>query len=66
MSEGETIWLSMSSKLFGIIIVIIGVLFLYFTFASTDTLGVFTGIFGFIGVAVLIVGLFMILAKTRE
>ena len=66
MSEGETVWLSMSGKLFGIIIAIIGVLFLYFTFASTDTLGVFTGIFGFIGVAVLIVGLFMILAKTRE
>ncbi len=66
MSEGETIWLSMSGKLFGIIIALIGVVFLYFTFASTETLGVFTGIFGFIGVAVLILGLFMIIVKTRE
>ena len=66
MSEGETVWLSMSGKLFGIIIAIIGVLFLYFTFANTDTLGVFTGIFGFIGVVVLILGLFMIFVKTRE
>ena len=66
MSEEETIWLSMSGKLFGIIIAIIGVVFLYFTFSSTETLGVFTGIFGFIGVAVLILGLFMIIAKTRE
>jgi len=66
MSEGETFWLSMSGKIFGIILAIIGILFLYFTYSSTDTLGSFTGIFGFIGIVVFILGLFMILVKTKE
>lgn len=66
MSEGETFWLSMSGKIFGIILAIIGTLFLYFTYSSTDTLGTFTGIFGFVGIVILILGLFMILIKTKE
>jgi hypothetical protein len=66
MSEKESFWLPMSLKLFGILVAIIGGLFLYFTYTSTNALGVFTGFFGFLGVIILILGLFMILIKTKE
>lgn len=66
MSEEESFWLSMSGKLFGVLILIIGGLFLYFTFTSTNALGVFTGLFGFLGLIVLILGLFMIFVKPKE
>ena len=66
MSEKESFWLPMSLKLFGILVAIIGGLFLYFTYTSTNALGVFTGFFGFLGVIILILGLFIILIKTKE
>jgi hypothetical protein len=66
MIEKESFWLSMSEKLFGVLILIIGGLFLYFTFTSTNALGVFTGLFGFLGLIVLILGLFMIFVKPKE
>jgi hypothetical protein len=56
----------MSGKLFGVLILIIGGLFLYFTFTSTNALGVFTGLFGFLGLIVLILGLFMIFVRPKE
>jgi hypothetical protein len=65
MSGEESFWLSMSAKLFGVLILIIGGLFLYFTFTSTNALGVFTGLFGFLGLIVLILGLFMIFVKPK-
>jgi hypothetical protein len=46
MSE-ESFWFSKSEKLFGILIAIIGGLFLYFTFTSTNALGGFTGLLVF-------------------
>jgi len=66
MSEKESFWLPMSLKLFGILVAIIGGLFLYFTYTSTNALGVFTGFFGFLGVIILILGVVMILIKTKE
>lgn len=66
MSEKESFWFSTSVKLFGVLILIIGGLFLYFTFTSTNALGVFTGLFGFLGLIVLILGLFMIFVRLKE
>jgi len=50
MSEGDTFWLSLAEKFFGLLLVIIGALFLYFTLTSTAALGVFTGLFGFLSI----------------
>jgi hypothetical protein len=66
MSEGGTFWLSLAEKFFGILLTIIGALFLYFTVTSTTALGVFTGLFGFLSIVVLIIGLFLLLVRPPE
>jgi hypothetical protein len=66
MSEGDTFWLSLAEKFFGLLLTIIGALFLYFTLSSTAALGVFTGFFGFLSVVVLIIGLFLLLVRPQE
>jgi hypothetical protein len=66
MSEGDTFWLSLAEKFFGLILTIVGALFLYFTVTSTAALGVFTGLFGFLSIVVLITGLFLLLVRPPE
>ena len=64
--EGDTFWVSLSEKFFGLLTIIIGALFLYFTVTSIDALGAFTGFFGFLSIVVLAVGVFLLLVKTPE
>lgn len=66
MSEGDTFWLSLAEKFFGLLLTIIGALFLYFTVTSTATLGVFTGLFSVLSIAVLLIGLFLLLVRPPE
>ena len=66
MSEGDTFWLSLAEKFFGLLLTVIGALFLYFTLTSTAALGAFTGLFGFLGAVVLIIGLFLLLVRPPE
>jgi hypothetical protein len=66
MSEGDTFWVSLSEKFFGLLLTVIGALFLYFTLTSTAALGVFTGLFSFLGVVVLIIGLFLLIVRPPE
>jgi hypothetical protein len=66
MSEGDTFWLSLAEKFFGLILTIVGALFLYFTVTSTAALGVFTGLFGFLSIVVLIIGVFLLLVRPPE
>jgi hypothetical protein len=64
--EGDTFWVSLSEKFFGLLITIIGALFLYFTVTSTVALGVFTGFFAFLSIVVLAIGVFLLLVKPPE
>jgi hypothetical protein len=64
--EGDTFWISLTEKFFGLLLTIIGALFLYFTITSTDVLGVFTAFFGFLSIVVLICGLFLLLVRPPE
>ena len=66
MSEGDTFWLSLAEKFFGLLLAIIGALFLYFTLTSTAALGGFVGLFGFLGVLVLLIGLFLLVVRPPE
>ena len=66
MSEGDTFWVSLAEKFLGILLAIIGALFLYFTLTSTDALVNFTGLFGFFGVVLLIIGLFLLIVRPSE
>jgi hypothetical protein len=64
--EGDTFWVSLSEKFFGIILIIIGAIMLYFTATSTNVLGAFSLFFGILGVIILIIGLFLLLVRPPE
>ena len=66
MSEGDTFWISLSEKSFGLLLTIIGALLLYFTISSTAALAGFTVLFGFLSIVLLAIGLFLLLVKPPE
>ena len=63
MSEGDTFWISVGEKFFGLLLLIIGVLLLYYTATSTAALGGFSAFFGFLSIIVLAIGLILLLVK---
>ena len=66
MSEEAGYGLRAAEKFFGLLLLIIGALATYYTFTSTKALGGYTGLFGFLSIILLAVGLIMIIAKTEE
>jgi hypothetical protein len=64
--EGDTFWVSLSEKFFGLLLTIVSALLLYFTFSSTAALGAFTALFGFLGFILLAIGLFLLVVKPPE
>jgi hypothetical protein len=64
--EGETFWVSISEKFFGLLLTIVSALLLYFTFSSIDVFGAFTALFGFLGFVLLAIGLFLLVVKPPE
>jgi hypothetical protein len=66
MSTEETFWISLAEKFFGLMLTIIGALFLYFTISSTSVLGMFTAFFGLLAIVVLVAGLFLLLVRPPE
>ncbi len=64
--EGDTFWVSLSEKFFGLLITIIGAVLMYFTATSTDVLGVFTAFFVLLSLVLLVVGVFMLLVRPPE
>ncbi|MEM3641030.1 MAG: hypothetical protein QXH37_03815 [Candidatus Bathyarchaeia archaeon] len=65
MSEEGGFGLTVAEKFFGLLLLIVGVLATYYTFTSSQTLGTFTGFFGFLSLLLLALGLFLIIAKTE-
>ena len=66
MSEGDTFWVSLAEKFFGILLIIISALMIYYTATSTDTLATFSLFFGIIAVVMLIIGVFLLLVKPPQ
>jgi len=64
--EGDSFWISLAEKFFGLLITIIGALLLYFTATSTDALGAFTALFALLSIALLAVGVFLLLVRPPE
>ncbi len=64
--EGDTFWVSLAEKFFGLLLVVIGAIVLYFTATSIDVLGVFSGFFGFLSIALLAIGVFLLLVRPPE
>jgi hypothetical protein len=57
--------ITLAEKFFGLIIIVIGAFATYFTFTSTQALGVFTGFFGFLSIFLLVIGVLLLTAKTE-
>ena len=69
MSEqGDTFWISLAEKFFGLIVVVIGGVLLYLTATSTSAseLGAFSLFFGVLSVILIAIGLFMLLVRPSE
>jgi hypothetical protein len=66
MSEEEGgFGIALAEKFFGLILLIVGALATYYTFTSSQALGAYTGFFGFLGITLLALGLFLIIAQTE-
>ncbi|MEM1536212.1 MAG: hypothetical protein QXG58_01915 [Candidatus Bathyarchaeia archaeon] len=65
MSEEDGFGVTAAEKFFGLLLVILGALALYFTLTSTQALSIYTGFFGFLSFVILSVGLFLIIAKAE-
>ncbi|MEM3578738.1 MAG: hypothetical protein QXL54_00735 [Candidatus Bathyarchaeia archaeon] len=65
MSEEGGFGITAAEKFFGLILLIVGALALYFTLTSTQALNVYTGFFGFLSFVIFAVGLFLIVAKAE-
>ena len=66
MSEQDTFWISLGERFFGLLLLIIGAILLYFTVTSTTDLGAFTAFFGFLSIVVLAVGVVLLVVKPPE
>jgi uncharacterized protein YjeT (DUF2065 family) len=61
--EGDTFWVSLTERIFGLLLVVIGAVMLYYTATSTDTLGGFSVLFGALAVILVLLGIFLLIVK---
>jgi hypothetical protein len=64
--EGDTFWVSLAEKFFGLIVIIIGGVLLYLTATSSGVLGAFSSFFGVVSVILIVIGLFLVLVRATE
>ena len=62
--EGDTFWVSLSERVFGLVLIVIGALLLYFT--VTSDLGGFTVFFGVLSVILVILGVLLMIVKPPQ
>ncbi len=63
MSEEGSFGIEIAERFFGFLLLIIGVLAMYFTLTSANALGGFLGFFGFLSLVLLVLGIIMITVK---
>ena len=66
MSEEDTFWISLGQRFFGLILLIIGIILIYFTVTSLSELAAFAGLFGFLSIVILVIGIVLLIAKPRD
>jgi hypothetical protein len=64
--ETGSFWIKVAEKVFGLILIIIGALTLYFTASSTSTLGAYLPLFVFLSLIILVVGVFLLIVSPPE
>ena len=66
MSEEEGgFGLGFAEKIFGLLLLAVGILALYYVITSAQTLGNFTGFFGFLDLVLIALGWILLTAKTE-
>jgi hypothetical protein len=65
MSEESGFGMNFAAKFSGFIILLTGALALYFTVTSVDVLVMFTGLFSFLSIILIVIGLVLLTAKTE-
>ena len=66
MSEEEgSFGLNLAEKFFGLILLVVGAIGLYYTITSSTVLLLTTGLFGFLTVVLMALGLVLLTAKTE-
>ena len=61
--EGDTFWVSLTERIFGLLLIVIGAVMLYYTATSTDTLGGFSILFSALAVILVLLGIFLLIVK---
>ena len=65
MSEEGGFGLNVAEKFFGLIILLTGFLALYYTATSSQALMGYTGLFGFLSLILIVLGLFLLIVKVE-
>jgi hypothetical protein len=65
MSEEGGFGISWAQKIFGLIIAVVGAFATYCTVISASVLSDYVGLFGFLSIFLLALGVFLIIAKTE-
>jgi hypothetical protein len=60
--EGDTFWVSLIERIFGLLLIVIGAVMLYYTATSAD-LGPFGVLFGALSVILVLLGIFLLIVK---
>jgi hypothetical protein len=63
--EGGGFGITAAEKFFGLILIVMGITTTYYTFTSTSALSYYVGFFGFLSIFLIVLGVFMIIAKTE-
>lgn len=63
MSEEGSVGITIAEKFFGLLLVIIGALGMYYTFEASQALVAFTGFFAFLSIVPLVLGILLIISK---
>jgi hypothetical protein len=63
--EGDTFWVSLAERIFGLVLIIIGAIVLYFT-ATTSGISGFGAFFGALSIIMVIIGVFLLVVKPPQ
>jgi len=65
MSDESGFGMNVAEKFFGLIILITGILALYFTATTADSLLTYTGFFALLSIILIVIGIVLLIAKTE-
>ena len=65
MSDEGGFGLNVAEKFFGLIILVVGILTLYYTLSSSQALLGYTGLFSFLSIILIVLGLVLLIVKVE-